>query len=92
MVASANLPDSCLVGRPMAGRPRYGQSVDPIPISEGLTMDAATSRDYRAIAEFLMHAMSVETRRRLMRELPGAYNRIHGREIVTVFDRDGDPV
>lgn len=47
-------------------------------------MDKATDRDYKAVAEFLMYYMGLETRGKLMNELPGAYNRILGYEVVKV--------
>lgn len=51
-------------------------------------MDEPTNRDYKVMCELLMYHMSMETRRIVMRELPGSYNRINGKQIVTVVRSD----
>lgn len=43
-----------------------------------------TMRDYKAMTELLMYHMDMATRAIVMNELPGAYNRILGHEVVKV--------
>jgi hypothetical protein len=49
-----------------------------------MTVDKATDNDYKRVAEFLMYHMDQDIRGKLMNELPGAYNRILGYEVVKV--------
>lgn len=50
----------------------------------GPKMDKPSANDYKLVAEFLMYYMGMDTRAKLMNELPGAYNRILGYEVVKV--------
>ncbi len=45
----------------------------------------ATTWDRETILAWFMYRVDQETRAKLMSELPGAYNRISGREIVQVI-------
>lgn len=47
-------------------------------------MDEPTTADYEMAVKFLLYHMPRELRRKFMNELPGAYNRIHGYNIVKV--------
>lgn len=48
--------------------------------------------DCEVLVEWFAHYMDQDTRRRLMRELPLQYNKLHGREIVKVVFANGEDV